>query len=66
MYVSRLRVFYEEFFKTLININPSFMHGISKIKSSIYSSRDPNDLQHYIPNQVTIGSYSLRSLGPQI
>ena len=42
------------------------MHDIFKIKSSIYSSRNPNDLQHYRPNQVTFGSNSLRSLGPQI
>ena len=66
MHVSRMRVLCIEVFKTLKNINPSFMHEIFKIKSSIYSSRNPNDLQHYRPNQVTFGSNSLRSLGPQI
>ena len=42
------------------------MHDIFKIKSSNYSLRNSNDLQHYIPNEVTFGSNSLRSLGPQI
>ena len=64
MHVSCLRVLYIEVFKKLKNIDPSFMHGIFKINSSIYSSRNPNDLQHYRPKQVTFGSNSLRSLGP--
>ena len=42
------------------------MQDIFKIKSSSYSLRKPNNLQHYRPNQVTFGSNSLRSLGPQI
>ena len=66
MHVSRLRVLCIEVFKTLNNIDPSFVNDIFKIKSSIYSSRNPNDLQHYRPNQVTFCSNSLRSLGPQI
>ena len=59
MHVSRLRVLCIEVFKTLKNIKPSFMHDIFKIKSSIFSQRNPNDLQHYRPNQVTFGSNSL-------
>ncbi len=66
MHVSRLRVLCIEIFKTLNNLNPSFMHDIFKIRSSVYSSRNPNDLQHYRPKQVTFGSNSLQSLGPQI
>ena len=66
MHVSRLRALCIEVFKTLKNLNPSFMHEIFIIKSSTYSSRNPNDLQHYRPNQVTFGSNSLQSLGPQI
>ena len=66
MHVSRLRVLCIEVFKTLKNINPSCKHDIVKIKSSIYPPRNPNDLQHYRPNQVNFGSNSLRSLGPQI
>ena len=42
------------------------MHDIFKIKSSIYSPRNPNDLQHYRPKEATFGSNSLRSLGPLI
>ena len=42
------------------------MHRICKKESSIYSTRNPNDLQRYRPNTVTFGSNSLRSLGPQI
>ena len=30
------------------------------------STRNPYDLQYYRPNQVTFGSNSLRSLGPQV
>ena len=67
MHVSRLRVLCTETFKTLMHLNPSFMSGIFKIKSSTrYSSRNPYNLQHHRPNQVTFGSNSLRSLGPQI
>ena len=45
------------------------------IKTKIYKhvksnclavERNPNDLQHYRPNQVTFGFNSLQSLGPQI
>ena len=53
-------------FTTLKNVKPSFMHDIFKRKLFIYSPRNPNDLQHHRPNQVTFGSNSLRSLGPQI
>ena len=42
------------------------MQDIFKIESSNYSLRNSNDLKHYRPNQVTFGSNSLRSLGPQI
>ena len=66
MHVSRLRVLCIEIFKTLKHLNPPFMSDIFKIKSSRYSSRNPYDLQHHRPNQVTFGSNSLRSLGPQI
>ena len=66
MHISRPRVLCIEVFKTLKNINPSFMHDFFKIKSSVYSPRNPNDLQQYRPNQVTFGSHSLRSLGPEI
>ena len=66
MHVSRLRALCVEIFKTLKNLNPSFMHDIFKIKPSHYPLRNSNGLQHHRPNQVTFGSNSLRSLGPQI
>ena len=42
------------------------MQEIFKVKSSNYSLREINNLAYYRPNQVTFGSNSLRSLGPQI
>ena len=64
-HVSRLIVLCLEVFKTLKNVNPSVVHDIFKIKLSVYS-QNPNNLQHYRPNQVTFGSNSLQSLAPQI
>ena len=66
MHISRLKVLCVEIFKTLKSLNPSFMQDIFKSKLSNYSLRQPFDLQHHRPNQVTFGSNSLRSLGPQI
>ena len=66
MYVSRLRSLSLEIFKTLNDLNPSFMKDIFQIRASNYSSRNPNNLTHYRPNQVTFGTNSLRFLGPQI
>ena len=65
MRVFRLKFLCIEIFKTLNKLNPSFMQDIFKVKSSSYSLRGTNNLQHYRPNQVTFGSNSLRSLGPQ-
>ena len=66
MHVSRLRSLSLEIFKTLHNLNPSFMKDIFQIRTSNYSSRNPNNLIHYRPNQVTFGTNSLKSLGPRI
>ena len=66
MRVFRLKFMCIEIFKTLNKLNPSFMQDIFKVKSSSYSLRGTNSLQHYRPNQVTFGSNSLRSLGPQV
>ena len=66
MHVSRLRSLSIEIFKTLNGLNPSFMKDIFQIRSSNYSSRNPNNLTHYRPNQVTFGTHSLKFLGPQI
>ena len=42
------------------------MQDIFKVKSSSDLLRGTDNLQHYRPNQVTYGSNSLRSLGPQV
>ena len=62
----RLRSLYLEIFKTLHDLNPSFMKAIFQIRTSNYSSRNPNNLTHYRPNQVTFGTNSFKSLGPRI
>ena len=66
MHVSRLRSLSLEIFKTLNDLNPSFMTDIFQIRTSNYSWRNPNNLTHYRPNQVIFGTKSLRVLGPQI
>ena len=66
MHVHRLRAISIEIFKTLNGLNPSFMKDIFQVRSSNYSSRNPNNLAHYRPNQVTFGTHSLKFLGPQI
>ena len=66
MHVSRLRVLSFEIFKTLNDLNPSFMKDIFKARTSNYSMRNPNNLANYRPNQVTFGCNSLKFLGPQI
>ena len=69
MHVSRLRSFCIEIYKTMKKLNPSFMEQLFQFKSSMNvnrSMRNPYDLKHHRPNQVTFGSNSLRSLGPQV
>ena len=66
MHVFRSKCLCIEIFKTLNKLNPSFMQDIFKVKSSSYLLRGTNNLQHCRPNQVTLGSNSLRSLGPQV
>ena len=41
------------------------MQDIFKLKQITTSARNPNELYHHSPNQVTFGSKSLISLGPQ-
>ena len=66
VHVSRLRSLSLEIFKNLNDLNPSFMKDVFQIRASNYSSRNPDNLTHYGPNQVTFGTNSLRFLGPQI
>ena len=55
-----------EIFKTIRNLNPPFMHSIFSSRTLKYPSRDPKNLNHFRPNQVTLGSKSLKAIGPQI
>ena len=66
MQVSRQRTLCIEIYKTMNNLNPPFMKNFFTLRSSSYSSRKPYDLKHIRPNQVTFGSNSLESVGPQI
>ena len=66
MVISRQRALCIEMFKTVKQLNPSFMQNIFKLRTSCYSLRNPNDLAHVRPNQATFGSNSLKSNGPQI
>ena len=66
MQVSRQRTLCIEIYKTMNDLNPPFMKNFFKLRSSRYSSRKPYDLKHIRPNQVTFGSNSLESVGPQI
>ena len=53
-------------FSRLKKLNPPFMQKIFKLRTSSYSSRNPNDLAHIRPNQTTLGSKSLMFIGTQI
>ena len=64
MEVRRLRNLATEIFKTLNNLNPTFMQEMF-IKSS-YSARRPNDLFVSRVQSETFGRKSLLSLGPRI
>ena len=70
MHVSRLRSFCVKIYKTMKKLNPSFMEHLFQFKSSINanrSTRNPYDLQlNSRPNQLTFGSNSLGSFGPQV
>ena len=66
MLVARQRILCIEIFKTVKQINSPFMQNISKLRSSNYSLRNPNNLAHVRPNQTTFGSNSLMSIAPQI
>ena len=68
MHVSRLPSLCIEIHKTMKKQNPTLMQEIFRFKSVCNpnrSSRNPNDLHHHRPNQVTLGTHSLRSLGFQ-
>ena len=55
-----------EVFKALHNLNPSFVGDVFQVRTSNYSSRNPNNLIHCGPGRVAFGANSLKSLGPRI
>ena len=67
MNVRRLRTLCVEIYKTLNDLNPSFMNNIFKLKINGREVRDKYKLNLGIPmNQRTFGYKSLKVLGPKI
>ena len=68
MNVRRLRTLCVEVYKTLDDLNPSFMNNIFKLKINGREVRDKYKLNLDIPkwNQKTYGYKSLKVLGPKI
>ena len=68
MNVRRLRTLCVKIYKTLNDLNPSFMNNIFKLKINSREVRDKYKLNLDIPkwNQRTFGYKSLKVLGPKI
>ena len=66
MQVAHQRTLSVEIFKTIKNLNPSFMQSIFSSRTSKHPSRNPNNLNHFQPNQVTFSCKSLKAIEPQI
>ena len=68
MNVRRLRTLCVEIYKTLNDLNPSFMNSIFKLKINGREFRDKYKLNLNIPkwNQKAFGYKSLKVLGPKI
>lgn len=66
MSITRDRQLAIEIFKTLNDLNPSYMKNIFIRKNRRENSRNPNNLVTYMENAVTYGENSLKALGPKI
>ena len=64
METKRCRTLALEIFKTLNNLNPTYMQDLLYLRSS--SARRPNNIAVVRTNTNTCGTKSLRSLRPQI
>ena len=64
MEIKRYRTLALEIFKTLNDLNPTYMQDLFYLRSS--SARRPNNIAVVRTNTNTYGTKSLRSLGPQI
>ena len=62
--IKRYRTLALEIFKTLNDLNPTYMQNFFYLRSS--SARRPNNIAVVRTNTNTYGTKSLRSLGPQI
>ena len=68
MSTQRLRVLCIEIYKTLNDLNPSFMKDIFIQNNDCRHRRENqvNNIAHNRPNQVKFGERSLKTLGPKI
>ena len=68
MNVKRIRFLCVEIYKTINNLNPSFMKQIFELRETNRNVREKYRLNLNIPNynQVTFGKKSLRIFGPKI
>ena len=64
MEIKRYRTLALEIFKTLNDLNPTYMQDLFYLRSSF--ARRPNNIAVVRTNTNTYGTKSLRSLGPQI
>ena len=64
MEIRRLRTLALEIYKTLNDMNPTFMKDLFHLREN--TLRRPNDLNVPVRNSVKFGDKSLRSLGPTI
>ena len=67
MNIKRLRSLCIEIYKTINDLNPSFMKNIFRIKESnrLVRSNNANNLELKITKTITFGTNSLSSLGPK-
>ena len=65
MTTSRLRTLCLEIYKTLNDLNPSYMKDIFKKRENRHSNRHTY-IDVPMVNQVTYGKHSMLSLGPKI
>ena len=63
---SFVSIYFLSYFLSLAIYYPSFMQSIFSSRTSKHPSRNPNNLNHFRPNQVKFGSKSLKAIGPQI
>ena len=68
MNVEKLCFLWVEIYKTINNLNPSFMKQIFELRETNRNVREKYRLNLNIPNynQVTFGKKSLRIFGPKI